>query len=65
MRSIPKKFTSKKKLLGSGAFGEVWLVHHKNLDRDFAMKIIKKRKNKSNEEREIKRNRNPEKIGSS
>ena len=49
----PEKIYIKKKLLGSGAFGEVWLVHHKNLDRDFAMKIIKKRKNKSNEEREI------------
>ena len=43
----------KKKKLGSGAFGEVWLVYHKDLNRDFAMKIIKKRKNKSNEEREI------------
>ena len=49
----PEKIYIKKKLLGSGAFGEVWLVHHKGLDRDFAMKIIKKRKNKSNEEREI------------
>ena len=39
--------------MGSGAFGEVSLVHHKDLNRDFAMKIIKKRKNKSNEEREI------------
>ena len=49
----PEKIYIKKKLLGSGAFGEVWLVHHKELDRDFAMKIIKKRKNKSNEEKEI------------
>ena len=49
----PEKIYIKKKLLGNGAFGEVWLVHHKNLDRDFAMKIIKKRKNKSNEEKEI------------
>ena len=49
----PEKIYIKKKLLGSGAFGEVWLVHHKDLDRDFAMKIIKKRKNKSNEEKEI------------
>ena len=49
----PEKIYIKKKLLGSGAFGEVWLVHHKNLNRDFAMKIIKKRKNKSNEEKEI------------
>ena len=49
----PEKIYIKKKLLGSGAFGEVWLVRHKNLERDFAMKIIKKRKNKSNEEKEI------------
>ena len=40
-------------MLGSGAFGEVWLVRHKDLDRDFAMKIIKKRKNRSNDEKEI------------
>ncbi len=40
----PEKIYLKTKLLGSGAFGEVWLVHHKDLDRDFAMKIIKKRK---------------------
>ena len=40
-------------MLGSGAFGEVWLVRHKDLDREFAMKIIKKRKNRSNDEKEI------------
>ena len=49
----PEKIYIKKKLLGSGAFGEVWLVRHKDLERDFAMKIIKKRKNKPNEEKEI------------
>ena len=49
----PEKIYLKTKLLGSGAFGEVWLVHHKDLDRDFAMKIIKKRKNRSNDEKEI------------
>ena len=49
----PEKIYLKTKLLGSGAFGEVWLVHHKDLKRDFAMKIIKKRKNKSHEEKEI------------
>ena len=49
----PEKIYIKTKLLGSGAFGEVWLVHHKDLKRDFAMKIIKKRKNKSAEEKEI------------
>ena len=49
----PEKIYIKTKLLGNGAFGEVWLAHHKDLDRDFAMKIIKKRKNKSSEEKEI------------
>ena len=49
----PEKIYIKKKLLGNGAFGEVWLVHHKDLDRDFAMKIIKKRKNRASEEKEI------------
>ena len=49
----PEKIYIKQKLLGSGAFGEVWLVHHKDLDSDFAMKIIKKRKNKSNDEKDI------------
>ena len=49
----PEKIYIKKKSLGSGAFGEVWLVRHKDLERDFAMKIIKKRKNKSSEEKEI------------
>ena len=49
----PEKIYIKTKELGSGAFGEVWLVKHKDLDRDFAMKIIKKRKNKSNDEKEI------------
>ena len=49
----PEKIYIKTKLLGSGAFGEEWLVRHKDLDRDFAMKIIKKRKHKSNDERDI------------
>ena len=49
----PEKIYIKKKLLGSGAFGEVWLVSHKELNKDFAMKIIKKRKNKSSDEKEI------------
>ena len=40
----PEKIYYKKKLLGSGAFGEVWLVTHIDLARDFAMKIIKKRR---------------------
>ena len=49
----PEKIYIKTKLLGSGAFGEVWLVHHKDLERDFAMKIIKKRKNKASDDKEI------------
>jgi len=49
----PEKIYIKKKMLGSGAFGEVWRVYHKELDKDFAMKIIKKRKNKSSDEKEI------------
>ena len=49
----PEKIYLKTKMLGSGAFGEVWLVHHKDLERDFAMKILKKRKNKSSDEKEI------------
>ena len=48
----PEKIYIKTKLLGSGAFGEVWLVHHKDLERDFAMKIIKKRKNKASDDKE-------------
>jgi len=36
----PEKIYLKTKMLGSGAFGEVWLVHHKDLDRDFAMKML-------------------------
>ena len=52
MKSIQKNLYQKK-LLGSGAFGEVWLVPHRDLVCDFAMKIIKKRKNKLNEEKEI------------
>ena len=32
----------KLKLLGKGSFGEVWLVQHKILGKQFAMKIIEK-----------------------
>ena len=49
----PEKIYIKKKMLGNGAFGEVWRVYHKDLNRDFAMKIIKKRKNKGNDEKDI------------
>ena len=30
------------KLLGEGSFGEVWLIRHKLLGKEFALKIIKK-----------------------
>ena len=49
----PEKIYIKKKMLGNGAFGEVWRVYHKDLNRDFAMKIIKKKKNKGNDEKDI------------
>ena len=34
----------KEQILGTGAFGEVWLVKHKDLRKNFAMKLIKKKK---------------------
>ncbi len=38
----PEKVYQKVKLIGEGAFGEVWQVRHKALGKDFAMKIIEK-----------------------
>ena len=38
----PEKVYKKIKLIGEGSFGEVWLVHHKVLGKDFAMKIIER-----------------------
>ncbi len=49
----PDKIYTKKKIMGVGAFGEVWLVTHKELKKNFAMKLIKKRENKLSEEKEI------------
>ena len=49
----PEKIYNKNRILGTGAFGEVWLVKHKDLQKEFAMKLIKKRKNKPSEEKEI------------
>ena len=49
----PEKIYNKTQILGNGAFGEVWLVKHKDLKKNFAMKLIKKRKNKPSEEKEI------------
>ena len=50
----PEKIYIKKEELGKGAFGEVWLVTHKDLNKDFAMKIIKKRKNSDKDDKEIR-----------
>ena len=47
----PDDFYRKIKTLGSGSFGTVYLVKHKQLHRYFAMKVIKKvKKNKNDEE---------------
>ncbi len=40
----PEKIYHKEQILGNGAFGEVWLVKHKDLGKNFAMKLIKKKK---------------------
>ncbi len=49
----PETIYSKEKILGKGAFGEVWLVKNKELQKDFAMKIVKKTANSKLEEKEI------------
>ena len=49
----PEKIYSKEKILGKGAFGEVWLVKNKQLQKEFAMKILKKTANSKLEEKEI------------
>ena len=38
----PEQIYQKVKLIGEGAFGEVWKVRHKVLGKEFAMKIIEK-----------------------
>jgi len=38
----PERIYEKVKLLGEGSFGEVWLVKHNILGKEFAMKIIDK-----------------------
>ena len=49
----PELLYEKQERLGIGAFGEVWRVHQKELNRDFAMKIITKRRSRE-EDDEIK-----------
>ena len=49
----PELIYKKVKCLGTGAFGEVWLVRHKDLNKEFAMKIIHKKTHKPSEEKEI------------
>lgn len=51
--SNPETIYKKERILGEGAFGEVWLVKNKELKKQFAMKIIKKRTQKPSEEKEI------------
>ena len=38
----PEEIYIKEKKMGEGSFGEVWLVRHKILGKEFAMKIIEK-----------------------
>ena len=48
--SDPNQIYIRKKILGRGSFGTVYLVKHKDLTRYFAMKVIKKSSSKNNEE---------------
>ena len=50
---LPDHLYTKHHKLGAGGYGEVWLVKHKYLHRDYAMKIITKKSNKQSEEKEI------------
>ena len=48
--SDPNQIYIRKKILGRGSFGTVYLVKHRDLTRYFAMKVIKKSSSKNNEE---------------
>ena len=45
----PESIYKRIKIIGTGGFGEVWLVKNKNLNKNFAMKIIKKKNNELDE----------------
>ncbi len=49
----PDSIYKKIKIIGTGGFGEVWLVKNKSLNKNFAMKIIKKKKNNEFDEKDI------------
>ena len=49
----PESIYTKIKILGKGAYGEVWLVKNKQIQKNFAMKIFKKTANSTLEEKEI------------
>ena len=49
----PNKLYIRKKILGRGSFGTVYLVKHKYLARYFAMKVIKKTSKNKDEEEEL------------
>ena len=51
--SNPDLIYKKIKIIGKGSFGEVWLVKNRELNKQFAMKIIKNNKNKPKINEEI------------
>ena len=50
--SDPNQIYIRKKILGRGSFGTVYLVKHRDLTRYFAMKVIKKSSSKNKDEEE-------------